>query len=57
MGPLRTLGDALLTTPRDQIRPVSFEDFKASMKTIRPSVGREGLLEYEAWNKEFGSSG
>ena len=57
MGPLRSLGDKLLTTARDDIRPVSYDDFKQSMRTVRPSVSKDGLEEYEKWNKEFGSSG
>lgn len=57
MGPLRSLGEALLTTTFDQIRPVGFEDFVASLKTIRPSVSKEGLLEFEKWAALYGSSG
>lgn len=57
MGPLRALGEALLTTPRDQIRPLGFEDFESSLKTIRPSVSKEGLHEFEKWADMYGSSG
>lgn len=57
MGPLRSLGEALLTTPRDQIRPITLDDFKASLKTIRPSVGKEGLKVFEDWAAMYGSSG
>lgn len=57
MGPLRSLGDKLLLTPTDQIRPISLEDFENSLKYIRPSVSKEGLQEYEDWAKKFGSSG
>ncbi|ODQ66257.1 AAA-domain-containing protein [Nadsonia fulvescens var. elongata DSM 6958] len=57
MGPLRSLGDKLLVTPRDEIRPVNIEDFKASLKTVRPSVGKDGLKQFEEWSQEFGSSG
>ncbi|BFZ60826.1 hypothetical protein YB2330_001878 [Saitoella coloradoensis] len=55
MGPLRSLGEDLLTTPRDQIRPMSFDDFRMSLSTVRPSVSKEGLKEFEKWDKEFGS--
>lgn len=55
MGPLRSLGDALLTTDFDKIRPMGMEDFRASLRTIRPSVGKTGLEEYVKWNEEFGS--
>lgn len=57
MGPLRSLGDALLTTPTDQIRPIGFEDFQASLQTIRPSVSKEGLKVFEDWAGMYGSSG
>ncbi len=57
MGPLRNLGEALLYTPMDQIRPIKFEDFEASLENIRPSVGKEGLRAYEDWAKEFGERG
>ena len=57
MGPLRSLGEALLYTSTDEIRPIELGDFVASLKTIRPSVGKEGLKEYEEWAKEFGERG
>lgn len=57
MGPLRNLGEALLYTPTDQIRPIRFEDFEASLYTIRPSVSREGLQKYEDWAREYGERG
>jgi fidgetin-like protein 1 len=57
MGPLRNLGEALLQTPMDQIRPIHFEDFEASLLTIRPSVSQPGLKKYEDWAKEFGERG
>lgn len=57
MGPLRSLGDKLLSTPTDQIRPIQLEDFADSLKYIRPSVSEEGLGQYEEWASKFGSSG
>lgn len=57
MGPLRSLGDKLLSTPTDQIRPIQLEDFIESLKYIRPSVSAEGLDAYEDWVQKFGSSG
>lgn len=56
MGPLRSLGDALLTTDFEKIRPMGVEDFKASLRTIRPSVNKAGLEEYTKWDAEFGSN-
>lgn len=57
MGPLRSLGDALLSTPTELIRPIQLEDFIESLKYIRPSVSTEGLGEYSNWAAKFGSSG
>ncbi|KAL0936676.1 AAA family ATPase [Colletotrichum truncatum] len=57
MGPLRSLGEALLRMTMDEIRPISLSDFEASLTTIRPSVNKAGLKEYEDWAKEFGERG
>jgi SpoVK/Ycf46/Vps4 family AAA+-type ATPase len=57
MGPLRELGEALLYTPIDQIKPITVEDFEASLVNIRPSVSKQGLKEFEDWAKEFGERG
>ncbi|KAL2865555.1 putative AAA family ATPase [Aspergillus lucknowensis] len=57
MGPLRNLGEALLHTPMDQIRPICFADFEASLLSIRPSVSKEGLRAYEDWAGQFGERG
>lgn len=57
MGPLRSLGDALLHMNMEDIRPIQLTDFEASLVTIRPSVSRAGLKEYEEWAKEFGERG
>lgn len=57
MGPLRNLGEALLHTPMEQIRPIRFSDFEASLNSIRPSVSKEGLRAYEDWARQFGERG
>ncbi|OAA81891.1 ATPase, AAA-type, core [Akanthomyces lecanii RCEF 1005] len=57
MGPLRSLGEALLHMTMDEIRPISLVDFEASLRTIRPSVSKSGLKEYEDWAQEFGERG
>ncbi|KAB5518780.1 P-loop containing nucleoside triphosphate hydrolase protein, partial [Coniochaeta sp. 2T2.1] len=54
MQPLRSLGEALLHMTMDQIRPIELGDFVASLSTIRPSVSKAGLEEYEKWAREFG---
>lgn len=55
MGPLRELGEKLLSTPTDQIRPIALIDFKNSLNHIKPSVSQEGLEKYEDWAAKFGS--
>ncbi|OAL46063.1 AAA-domain-containing protein [Pyrenochaeta sp. DS3sAY3a] len=57
MGPLRSLGEKLLSMTMDQIRPIEYEDFLASLQTIRPSVSKQGLKEFEEWAKEYGERG
>lgn len=57
MGPLRSLGEALLYMSMDEIRPINFADFEASLLNIRPSVNKQGLQQYEDWAKEFGERG
>jgi SpoVK/Ycf46/Vps4 family AAA+-type ATPase len=57
MGPLRSLGEALLHMTMDEIRPMEVSDFVSSLTTIRPSVSKTGLKEYEDWAREFGERG
>ncbi|KAL2268156.1 hypothetical protein VTJ83DRAFT_3002 [Remersonia thermophila] len=57
MGPLRSLGDALLHMTMEEIRPIELSDFVASLATIRPSVSKTSLKEYEDWAREFGERG
>lgn len=57
MGPLRSAGDALLHMSMEDIRPILFSDFESSLSTIRPSVGRASLKEYEDWARMFGERG
>lgn len=57
MGPLRNLGEALLYTPKEQIRPINMQDFEASLASIRPSVSKKGLEEFEQWARDFGERG
>ncbi|MCJ1403392.1 hypothetical protein MMC11_006615 [Xylographa trunciseda] len=57
MGPLRSLGEALLQMSMDEIRPIQFADFEASLINIRPSVSKQGLKEFEDWAREFGERG
>ncbi|KAK6346047.1 hypothetical protein TWF730_010380 [Orbilia blumenaviensis] len=54
MGPLRSAGESLLHMRMEDIRPIMLEDFRSSLKSIRPSVSKEGLQQYEDWAKNFG---
>lgn len=57
MGPVRSLGEAILYTPIEEIRPINFDDFEASLINIRPSVSKQGLQEFEDWAKQYGERG
>lgn len=57
MGPLRSLGEKLLSMTMDQIRPIEYQDFAASLQTIKPSVSKQGLKEFENWAAQFGERG
>ncbi|KAG0079742.1 hypothetical protein BGZ93_001848 [Podila epicladia] len=55
LGPLRSLGETLLDTPADQVRPIQFSDFVQALQSIRPSVSPQSLLAFEEWNREYGA--
>ena len=57
LGPIRGLGDKVLSTPQNNIRPIHFQDFMNAIQTIRPSVSPASLKQYESWNKSYGSTG
>lgn len=57
MGPLRSLGEALLHMTMEEIRPIALEDFVSSLANIRPSVSKTGIKEHEDWATEFGERG
>ncbi|KAI1309957.1 hypothetical protein EDD11_003972 [Mortierella claussenii] len=55
LGPLRSLGETLLDTPADQVRPIQYQDFIQALHTIRPSVSPQSLLAFEEWNRDYGA--
>ncbi|KAJ3398509.1 hypothetical protein HDU80_008853 [Chytriomyces hyalinus] len=57
LGPIRSLGNKLVSTPADQIRPIAYGDFAAAVGVIRPSVSQGSLGVYEKWNREYGTAG
>ncbi|ODV61331.1 putative AAA family ATPase SAP1 [Ascoidea rubescens DSM 1968] len=56
LNPLRELGDKLLITTKKEIRAINLNDFKTSLKYIRPSVSSENLKKFDNWCRSFGSS-
>ncbi|KAJ3092775.1 hypothetical protein HK102_003038 [Quaeritorhiza haematococci] len=57
LGPIRSLGERLVSTPADQIRPICLADFQQALGVIRPSVSGASLSAFEEWNKNFGTAG
>ena len=55
LGPVRELGLAVRNVAASQIRPISYDDFKAGLANVRPSVSQSSLAAYEQWNGEYGS--
>jgi spastin len=55
LGPIRerSLEDLKVLTA-NRIRPINFSDFRASLLKIRQSTAKEGLIELEKWNREYG---
>ncbi|KAI9335306.1 P-loop containing nucleoside triphosphate hydrolase protein [Obelidium mucronatum] len=57
LGPIRALGEKLVSTPVDQVRPIGISDFTSAITVIRPSVSAGSLDSFVRWNKEFGTAG
>mmetsp|Transcript_74280 Transcript_74280/g.145831 ORF Transcript_74280/g.145831 Transcript_74280/m.145831 type:complete len:111 (-) Transcript_74280:7-339(-) len=55
MGPIRQLGPRALEVEVDQVPPITFKHFKRSLKGTKPSVAPSDLLQYEEWDKIYGS--
>ncbi|PKU72817.1 ATPase family AAA domain-containing protein FIGL1 isoform X2 [Dendrobium catenatum] len=58
MGPLREalrLGIELTKLKKEDMRPVTLQDFKNALQEVRPSVSFNELGTYEEWNRQFGS--
>ena len=54
MGPLRALGDGLLSVEVAAVRGIGVADFVGALQRVRPSVSKEGLREFEEWAEKFG---
>uniref|UniRef100_A0A915PPT7 Zinc finger CCCH-type with G patch domain-containing protein n=1 Tax=Setaria digitata TaxID=48799 RepID=A0A915PPT7_9BILA len=59
MVPVRNIVDSssldIASISADDIRPISFSDFEAAMRFVRPTVVDKDLEGYQAWNKQYGS--
>lgn len=55
MGPIRQLGPSALTVSIDNVPPISFKHFRRSLKGTKPSVAPADLVQYEEWDKVYGS--
>ncbi|MED6160174.1 hypothetical protein PIB30_048843 [Stylosanthes scabra] len=56
MMPIRELGSNILTVNANQVRGLTYDDFKKAMTVIRPSLKKSKWEELERWNEEFGSN-
>uniref|UniRef100_A0A7N0US05 AAA+ ATPase domain-containing protein n=1 Tax=Kalanchoe fedtschenkoi TaxID=63787 RepID=A0A7N0US05_KALFE len=58
MGPLREAlrqGIEITKLRKEDMRPVTLQDFENALREVRPSVSPNELHTYENWNKQFGS--
>ncbi|KAH0468539.1 hypothetical protein IEQ34_003572 [Dendrobium chrysotoxum] len=58
MGPLREalrLGIEITKLKKEDMRPVTLQDFENALQEVRPSVSFNELGTYEEWNRQFGS--
>ncbi|KAK7260612.1 hypothetical protein RIF29_26810 [Crotalaria pallida] len=58
MGPLREAlrqGIEITKLKKEDMRPVTLQDFKNALQEVRPSVSPNELGTYDEWNKQFGS--
>ncbi|KAG1370113.1 putative ATPase family AAA domain-containing protein FIGL1 [Cocos nucifera] len=58
MGPLREAlrqGVGITKLSKEDMRPVTLQDFENALQEVRPSVSLNELGTYEEWNRQFGS--
>ncbi|GJT65167.1 ATPase family AAA domain-containing protein FIGL1 [Tanacetum coccineum] len=58
MGPLRealTQGIEITKLKKEDMRPITLQDFRDSLQEVRPSVSLNELGAYEDWDDQFGS--
>nr|KAJ3416204.1 hypothetical protein HK105_001311 [Polyrhizophydium stewartii] len=57
LGPIRELGESLITTASEDIRGITVADFSHALRVIRPSVSPSSIQAFEEWNRERGTAG
>jgi SpoVK/Ycf46/Vps4 family AAA+-type ATPase len=55
MGPIRQLGDKALEVNVSDIPAISVKHFKKSLRATRPSVAPSDLIQYEVWDRTYGT--
>ena len=55
MGPIRQLGPSALEIDVQDVPPISFKHFRQSLRGMKPSVAPADLVQYEEWDKVYGS--
>ena len=55
MGPIRMLGSKALEVEAADVPPISFKHFRQSLRSMKPSVAPSDLVQYEEWDKVYGS--
>ncbi|CAJ1969426.1 unnamed protein product [Cylindrotheca closterium] len=56
MGPIRQLGDRALTIDVKDVPAISYKHFRKSLKGTKPSVAPSDLIQYEEWDKVYGTN-
>ncbi|EEB18440.1 proteasome-activating nucleotidase, putative [Pediculus humanus corporis] len=55
LGPIREISaEQMKTLDPKTVRNITFQDFKNSLKRIRPSLSNSSLSAYEKWNSQYG---
>ena len=55
MGPIRQLGAKALDVDVKDVPPISYKNFRQSLRGMNPSVAPSDLVQYEEWDKTYGS--
>jgi SpoVK/Ycf46/Vps4 family AAA+-type ATPase len=55
MGPIRKLGSRALQVEAEDVPPISYKHFRQSLRSMKPSVSPGDLVQYEEWDKIYGS--